>query len=72
MLACTYSRELAQFYKEACVHGLFTRVHDLVSSVHASTEIMLRAYSQALLQACIIMLDESSNHNPHNCHKPLL
>ena len=46
------------------MHGLFTWVHDLASSVHTSVEIMLRAY----LQAFIIMLDESSNHNQHNRH----
>ena len=54
------------------MHGLFTRVHDLVSSVHASTEITLRAYLRALMQAYIIILDESLSHNPHNHHKPLL
>ena len=29
------------------MHGLFILMHDLMSCMHASTEIMLRAYSRA-------------------------
>ena len=74
--ACVHLRVLAQFYlehcKEARVHGFFTCMHDLASSVHTGTEITLRAYSQALARAYIIMLDESLSHNLHNRHSPLL
>ena len=40
------STVLLDFKLDARVHGLFTRVRDLASSVHASTEISLRAYSE--------------------------
>ena len=35
------------------MHGLFALVHDFKSTVHASTEVTLRAYSRASLRAIV-------------------